>query len=53
MEAFIASLFGSRYGFQISRYGWARFRRGQLVDASPEVHNAYGLMSAHFEQVGF
>jgi hypothetical protein len=53
LDSFIASLFGRRYGFQISRHGWARFRRGRMVDATPELAHAFGLMSAHFEQVGF
>lgn len=54
MTHFIVSLFsGHRAGFISSPHGWARFRRGKLVDASPAVANAYGLMAAHFEQVGF
>jgi hypothetical protein len=51
---FVARLFSdNRAGFISSPHGWARFRRGKLVDASPAVANAYSLMSAHFEQVGF
>lgn len=53
MNDFIAHLFAHRYGFQTWPEGWARFRRGKLVDASPAVMNAYGLASAHFEQIGF
>ena len=53
MDAFIVSLFAHRAGFHIGPEGWARFRRGQLVDASPAVWSAFQLRAAHFNQIGF
>ena len=54
MNEFVLSLFtGQRAGFHIGPQGFARFRRGRLVDASPAVWNAYQLRAAHFEQIGF
>jgi len=54
VDAFVASLFSTRFGFHIAPRGmFARFSRGRMIDASPDVARRFGLMSAHFEQVGF
>ncbi|VTU37133.1 hypothetical protein [Variovorax sp. PBL-E5] len=54
MAEFIAFLLtGRRAGFHVGPQGWARFRRGHLVDASPAVWNAYKLRAAHLDQVGY
>ncbi|SPA50625.1 protein of unknown function [Cupriavidus taiwanensis] len=55
-NAWIAALFGSRHSGYISWEGTmhrARFRHGRLVDADAATANAYGLMAAHFDQIGF
>jgi len=53
MDSFLFQLFRHRAGFHIGPEGWARFRRGSMVDASPAVWNAYQLRNAHFSQIGF
>lgn len=55
-NAWVASLFGKNNAGFVSFKGqlWhARFHRGQLVDADRTTFNAYGLMKAHFDQIGF
>lgn len=53
MQALIASLFTCRAGFITTPCGWAHFRRGQMVGATPAIWNAWHLRNAHFEQIGF
>lgn len=55
-QTWVASLFGSRQAGYISLAGTpyrARFRHGRLVDSDAATANAYGLMAAHFDQIGF
>lgn len=53
LAATVAHLMRRRSGFHLTPQGYARFRRGALVDASPALWHAYQLRAAHFEQIGF